>query len=170
MNAFENALWQLQQAASISNIKLSTLKVLEKAEREIHLNLPLKMDNGELKIFSGFRVQHSSARGPYKGGLRFHPDVDLNEIRALALWMSIKSAVVDIPYGGSKGGITLNPKELSERELSDLCRLFVKKLFPNIGPKIDIPAPDVNTNPGLMLVMVQEYSRLLGQEAPATFT
>lgn len=170
MNPFVNALWQLRQAARISQIKPKTLKILEKAEREINLNLPLRMDNGELKIFQGFRVQHNSARGPYKGGLRFHPEVNLDEVRALALWMTIKCAVVDLPYGGGKGGISVNPKELSDQELERLSQLFARQLFPNIGPKTDIPAPDVNTNPRIMSIMAKEYNRLAGQELPATFT
>ena len=123
-----------------------------------------------MQYFQGYRVQYNNARGPFKGGLRFHPDVDDDEVRALALWMTIKTAVVDIPFGGSKGGITLDPNELSERELERLSRGFVQALYRFIGPDQDIPAPDVNTTPQIMAWMADEYSRLIGYNAPGVIT
>ena len=170
MNALENALEQLQSSAQIANIKPEIINMLQKPEREITVNLPIQMDDGQVKIFTGFRIQHNSALGPYKGGLRFHPQVDIDEVRALALWMAIKCAVAGIPYGGGKGGITIDPKTLSESELEKLSRTFVDKIYKYIGPHVDVPAPDVNTNPTIMAWMVDEYSKLAGKWSPATFT
>jgi glutamate dehydrogenase/leucine dehydrogenase len=115
------------------------------------------MDNGETKIFHGFRVQHNSARGPYKGGIRFHPQVDMNEVKALAFWMAIKCAVADIPMGGGKGGVEVDPKKLSEKELENLSRAYVRAIAADIGQNTDVPAPDVNTTPLIMKWMVDEY-------------
>lgn len=170
MNAFNYALTQLEQAAAIGHIEPLILAILQKPEKEITVSLPIKRDNGLFEIYQGFRVQHNSARGPFKGGLRFHPQVDINEVRALALWMSIKCAVADIPYGGGKGGVIVDPKLLSKSELEDLARQFVRAIFTDIGPKIDIPAPDVNTNPTIMAIMSDEYNRLAGKKEPAAFT
>lgn len=170
MNALENALEQLQSSAQIANIKPEIINLLQRPEREITVNLPIKMDDGVVKTFTGFRIQHNSALGPYKGGLRFHPQVDIDEVRALALWMVIKCAVAGIPYGGGKGGITVDPKTLSSSELERLSRSFVDKIYKNIGPHVDVPAPDVNTNPQIMAWMVDQYSKLVGQWTPAAFT
>lgn len=170
MNALENALEQLQNSAQIANIKPEIINMLQKPERDITVSMPIKMDDGQVKIFTGFRIQHNCALGPYKGGLRFHPQVDIDEVRALALWMTVKCAVAGIPYGGGKGGITVDPKTLSESELERLSRSFVDKIYKNIGPHVDVPAPDVNTNPKVMAWMVDQYSKLVGQWTPATFT
>ncbi len=139
-------------------------------ERELSVSLPVTMDNGEVKVFQGFRVQNSSVRGPYKGGVRFHPDVDKDEIMDLALLMSLKCAVADIPYGGGKGGISVDPKELSEGELERLSRKYFAAIAPVIGVKTDIPAPDVNTNAKIMGWFMDEYSKIVGHREPAIVT
>jgi glutamate dehydrogenase/leucine dehydrogenase len=139
-------------------------------ERVIEVNIPVQMDNGEIKNFVGYRSQHNGARGPYKGGIRYHPDVTVDEVKALSTWMSIKCATLDLPLGGGKGGIIVNPKELSERELEALSRGWVQRLYKYIGPLDDVPAPDVNTNWQIMSWMVDEYSRLVGHWTPGTFT
>lgn len=139
-------------------------------ERIIEVNIPVKMDSGEIKNFIGYRAQHNAARGPYKGGIRYHQDVTQDEVKALSTWMSIKCATLDLPLGGGKWGIIVNPKELSERELEQLSRGWVQKLYKYIGPLDDVPAPDVNTNGKIMSWMVDEYSRLVGHWTPGTFT
>ena len=145
-------------------------EILKHPNKITEVSIPVKMDNGELKIFTGYRVQHSNARGPYKGGIRFHPQVDLNEIKSLAFWMTIKCATVDIPYGGAKGGITVNPKELSEGELERLTRGYVRAISNIVGPDIDIPAPDVYTNAQIMAWFMDEYGRTQGKNMPAVVT
>jgi glutamate dehydrogenase/leucine dehydrogenase len=139
-------------------------------ERVIEVNIPVQMDSGEIRNFVGYRSQHNGARGPYKGGIRYHPDVTVDEVKALSTWMSIKCATLDLPLGGGKGGIIVNPKELSERELEALSRGWVQRLYKYIGPLDDVPAPDVNTNGQIMSWMVDEYSRLVGHWTPGTFT
>lgn len=139
-------------------------------ERVIEVNIPVKMDNGEIRTFVGYRSQHNAARGPYKGGIRYHQDVTKDEVMALSTWMSIKTATLDLPLGGGKGGIIVNPKELSEGELERLSRGWVKGLYKYIGPFDDVPAPDVNTNGKIMAWMVDEYSKLVGHWTPGAFT
>ena len=139
-------------------------------ERIIEVNIPVKMDNGTTRIFTGYRSQHNGARGPYKGGIRFHQDVTKDEVMALSSWMSIKCATLDLPLGGGKGGIIVNPKELSQNELEQLSRGWVDKLYKYLGPLDDVPAPDVNTNGQIMSWMVDEYSKLVGHWTPGTFT
>jgi glutamate dehydrogenase/leucine dehydrogenase len=139
-------------------------------ERIIEVNIPVKMDDGSTRVFTGYRSQHNGARGPYKGGIRYHQDVTRDEVMALSAWMSIKTATLDLPLGGGKGGIIVNPKELSERELEQLSRGWVQKLYKYIGPLDDVPAPDVNTNGQIMSWMVDEYSKLVGHWSPGTFT
>jgi len=139
-------------------------------ERVIEVNIPVQMDNGEIKNFVGYRSQHNAARGPYKGGIRYHQDVTKDEVMALSTWMSIKCATLDLPLGGGKWGVIVNPKELSERELEQLSRGWVRGLYKYIGPLDDVPAPDVNTNGTIMSWMVDEYSKLVGHWSPGTFT
>ncbi len=170
MNPFQNALAQLDRAAKVGNISKETLLRMQHAEREVSVSIPVVMDSGELKIFDGYRVQHSGVRGPYKGGIRFHPDTNIDEVRALALWMTMKCAVADIPMGGGKGGITVNPKDLSKAELERLSRGWVQRMHPVLGPKIDVPAPDVNTNPEIIGWMADEYSKITGDTTGAAFT
>lgn len=169
-NPWIRAKKQLEIIAQKINLPPLLLERLREPDRTITVSLPMQMDNGKIKTFTGFRVQHNNILGPYKGGLRYHPQVNMDEVRALAFWMSMKCAVADIPMGGGKGGITVNPKELSERELRDLSKLFIQRLANNIGPTIDVPAPDVNTNPTIMAWMVEEYSKIVGKKTPSVIT
>src|SRR3989344_2282119 len=146
-NPFENALAQLEKARLVGKLSKAIIDRVAAPEREIRVSIPVKMDDGTMRIFEGYRVQHSSARGPYKGGIRYHAETDINEVKALALWMMLKTAVANIPMGGGKGGITVDPKSLSRGELERLSRGWVKALYRDLGPKIDVPAPDVNTTP-----------------------
>ncbi len=169
-NPFENALQQLRRAEAVTPFDGSLIAALSVPEREIRISIPVRMDNGSTRIFEGYRVQHSSLRGPYKGGIRFHEDADINEVRALAFWMTFKCAVANIPMGGGKGGIVVNPKNISHAELERLSRGFVQKLYPVLGPTVDVPAPDVNTTPEIMSWMGNEYAKLTGEKTGATFT
>jgi glutamate dehydrogenase/leucine dehydrogenase len=139
-------------------------------ERVIEVNIPVQMDNWEIRNFVGYRSQHNAARGPYKGGIRYHQDVTRDEVMALSTWMSIKCATLDLPLGGGKWGVIVNPKELSQNELEQLSRGWVRGLYKYIGPLDDVPAPDVNTNGTIMSWMVDEYSKLVGHWSPGTFT
>lgn len=139
-------------------------------DRVIEVSIPVMMDSGEVQVFSWYRSQHNSARGPYKGGVRYHQDVSKEEVMALSMWMSIKCATLDLPLGGGKGWIIVDPKKLSKRELEALSRGWVEKLYKYIGPLDDVPAPDVNTNGEIMSWFVDEYSRLIGHWAPGAFT
>lgn len=161
---------QLAAAAQTINLPAEILQRLQKPERVIEVDFPVKMDNGASRFFHGYRVQYSSLRGPYKGGLRFHAQVDLDEVKALAFWMAVKCAVVNIPMGGGKGGITLNPKELSVAELERLTRAFTRAIADTIGPDKDVPAPDVNTTPQIMDWLVDEYEKMVGHPARAVVT
>ncbi len=157
MNIFDAAITQLTTAAKYIDLPKGLLEKLEKPDRTIQLNVSFKKDDGTTGIISGFRVQHNNILGPYKGGLRFHPKVDMQEVQALAFWMMIKNAVVSVAFGGGKGGLEIDPKNLSETELQRLTREFAKLLSPNIGPEIDVPAPDVNTNAKIMDWIADEY-------------
>lgn len=170
-NPFASALKQLDNtAAYLSKEERAFLDALKQPERLLEFALPITMDDGSKKVFTGYRVQYNSARGPYKGGLRYHPQTDLDEVKALAFWMAIKCATVDIPYGGGKGGITVDPKKLSAGELERLTRVFTRALKEFIGPHTDIPAPDVYTNPQIMAWIVDEYSKITGKFTPAVVT
>lgn len=170
MSVFENALEQLTKAAKVINLEESILEKLKKPQRIINTNIPVEMDSGETKVFEAYRVQYNNARGPYKGGIRFHPDTDLEEVKALALWMTIKCAVVNIPLGGGKGGITVNPKDLSKKEIEELARGYARALQNDIGPEKDIPAPDVYTNPQIMAWIADEFSKIKGYNVPGVVT
>ncbi len=170
VNPFKTAMQQLQNAADVLNLDKEILERLKSPTRIISVAIPLKMDTGDVKVFQGFRVQYNDARGPYKGGLRYHPQVDMDEVKALAFWMSIKNAVVGVPYGGGKGGIAVDPKKLSKGELERLSRKFISLIYKNIGPHTDVPAPDVNTTPEIMGWMVDEYAKLTGSYQPAVIT
>lgn len=171
-NSFSHFIATLQTAGGQIDAHPDVITYLTKPQRTIQVEIPLPMDDGTIKTFQGYRIQHNNARGPYKGGIRFHPSVEPNEIKALAAWMTIKTAVVDIPYGGSKGGITVDPQALSDHELQRLSRLFIERLGPTIGPNLDIPAPDINTNSQIMAWFSDEYTRLNHSEdhAIAAFT
>lgn len=155
----------LTQASKKLGLDKLLFNILSEQNRIIEVSLPIQMDDGSIKVFRGFRVQHSNILGPYKGGLRYHPEVDMDEIKALAFWMTMKNAAVDVPFGGGKGGITVDPKTLSERELEKLTRLFVRKLFDVLGAYKDVPAPDVNTNSKVMGWIVDEYKKLILRQA-----
>ncbi len=157
-NAYESAKKQFNKAADVLALGEELRELLIKPRREFVVNFPVLMDTGELRMFTGYRVQHNDARGPYKGGIRFHPAVDIDEVRALASWMTWKCAVVNIPFGGAKGGVSVDPKELSVAELERLTRRFTAELHPIIGPQHDIAAPDVNTNEQVMAWMMDTYS------------
>jgi glutamate dehydrogenase/leucine dehydrogenase len=169
-NQFKEALAQLNKTCEIMNVEHDEVEILKSPQKVIEVSIPVKMDGGDLKVFTGFRVQYNNARGPFKGGLRYHPQVNLDEVRALAFWMTIKCAVADIPYGGSKGGITVDAKQLSKSELERLTRGYVRAIAEFVGPCKDIPAPDVYTNPQIMAWFMDEYSRIKGQNEPAVVT
>ncbi|MBI1961572.1 MAG: Glu/Leu/Phe/Val dehydrogenase [Parcubacteria group bacterium] len=170
MSAFENALKQLDNAAQTLGLDFGTVAKLKDPDRVYEFEVPLVMDNGSPRSFRGYRVQFNNSRGPYKGGIRLHPQVDLDEVKALAFWMAIKTAVVNIPMGGGKGGVSVNPKELSSAELERLSRAWVAYMAPHIGPHQDVPAPDVNTNPRIMDWMADEYKNITGDASGAAFT
>ena len=146
-NPFVNAMVQLDKAAKIMNLDKNIHEVLKQPERVLTLAIPVKMDNGETKVFTGYRSQYNNALGPYKGGIRYHWNVSLDEVKALSFWMMVKCAVVNIPMGGGKGGIIVNPKELSVGELERLSREYIRKIWRVIGSDKDVPAPDVYTTP-----------------------
>ena len=154
---YANVTRQFDKAAELMGLDPEIRKILAKTTNEIVVNFPVQMDNGHIMMFTGYRVQHNNALGPYKGGLRFHPAVDLDEVRALAAWMTWKTALLNIPFGGAKGGIELDPADYSSRELEGISRRFVFNLGSNIGPEYDIPAPDVNTNAQVMAWMLDTY-------------
>src|SRR3989339_1945954 len=137
-NPFENALSQLRRAKAVQDFPEDFLTRFSTPDREIHISIPVRMDDGSLTIFEGYRVQHNNARGPYKGGIRYHQDTDIAEVKALALWMALKCAVANIPMGGGKGGVTVNPKELSKRELEALSRQWMRRMSDVVGPQKDV--------------------------------
>lgn len=158
VNPFEIAQAQLLDCAKILNLDQSTVDILMQPQRQIQVSIPVKMDDGTTKVFQGFRVQYNNALGPYKGGVRYHPNETIDTVRALAAWMTWKAAVVGLPLGGGKGGIICNPKEMSQGELERLSRGYVRALWKFLGPDTDIPAPDVYTNAQIMAWMMDEYS------------
>lgn len=169
-NPFQNALSQLERATKVKQFSKEFILRLHQPNREVRISIPVTMDDGSLSIFEGYRVQYNNARGPYKGGIRYHQDTDINEVKALAFWMALKCAVVNIPMGGGKGGITVDPKKLSKGEIERLSRGWIKMMAPVIGPQIDVPAPDVNTTPEIMSYMVDEYSKITGDKTGAVIT
>ncbi|MBI4080635.1 MAG: Glu/Leu/Phe/Val dehydrogenase [Candidatus Levybacteria bacterium] len=160
----------LQSVAAETHLDPLLLATLLEHDKIIEVSLPLEKDDGSIEVYKGYRIQHNNIKGPYKGGLRYHPHVSIDEVKALSFWMTMKNAVVDVPFGGGKGGIAVAPKKLSEAELEKLTRLFVRKLVHDIGPRVDVPAPDVNTNPKIMSWIVDEYSKLVGKYVPAVVT
>ncbi len=157
MSLYENTQKQIAKAAETMNLAEEVRKVMNEPERVLTVNFHIHRDNGEIQMVRGFRVQHNTLRGPAKGGIRFHPQVDMGEVKALAGWMSIKCAIVDIPYGGGKGGVEIDPRDLSENELEQLTRQFTNSIAPIIGPRRDVPAPDVYTNSKIMDWIADEY-------------
>ncbi|MGI6124128.1 MAG: Glu/Leu/Phe/Val family dehydrogenase [Acetivibrionales bacterium] len=169
-NPYEIAQQQFDSVASKLDLDAATCELLRQPMREYHFTIPVKMDDGSTKIFKGFRVQHNDARGPAKGGIRFHPMETVDTIRALSLWMTWKCSVVDIPLGGAKGGVICDPRNLTEREQERLCRGYVRQLAKNVGPNSDVPAPDVMTNAKHMLWMLDEYETIHGSRYPGFIT
>ncbi|HEX9388028.1 MAG TPA: Glu/Leu/Phe/Val dehydrogenase [Anaerolineales bacterium] len=170
INAFQIAQTQFDSVAEKMNLDPGVREVLRWPAREFTFRIPVRMDNGTLQVFTGFRVQHNDARGPNKGGIRFHPDETIDTVRALSMWMTWKCAAVDIPLGGGKGGIIVDPSKLSANEKEHLCRGWVQQMIKNLGPRQDIPAPDVGTTPQMMGWMMDEFSKLSGYYAPSVFT
>ena len=158
----QRAVDQFQRAAELIDMEERYRLILAQAKNEVIVNFPVQLDSGEWEVFRGYRIQHSNILGPYKGGIRFHPDVDLDEIKALAAWMTFKSALVGIPFGGAKGGVTIDPHAYSAAELQRIVRRFTHALGSNIGPEHDIPAPDVGTNAQMMDWIMDTYANLAG--------
>ncbi len=170
VNPFESGIAQLKKAAAVAKLPEAVITRLGMPMREIHVALPVRMDDGSLRMFEGYRVQYDDSRGPFKGGIRFHPETNIDEVKALAFWMTFKCAVVGIPYGGGKGGVTIDPKQLSERELEAVSRAWMRAMAPYVGPHVDIPAPDVYTTPQIMGWMMDEYSQQVGSLQPGVIT
>jgi len=169
-NPYQNAMAQLEKVAKIKGFDEEFIIKLKQPDREIKISIPVKMDDGSVKIFEGYRVEYNNALGPYKGGIRYHNDTEINEVKALAFWMTLKCAVAGIPMGGGKGGVTVDPKKLSKGELERLSRGWVRKLSDILGPHKDVPAPDVNTTGEIMSWMTDEFEKITGDKTKATFT
>ena len=169
-NPFETAQKQFDRAADLLELDTATRELLRNPMREYHFGIPISMDDGTKKVFRGFRVQHNDARGPAKGGIRFHPQETIDTVRALSMWMTWKTAVADIPLGGGKGGIICDPHNLSSAEQERLCRGWVRQIVKNVGPQTDIPAPDVMTNAQHMLWMLDEFETITGGRYPGFIT
>jgi len=169
-NAFKMAQEQFDKVADMLDLDEGTRQLLRFPQREYHIRIPVRMDDGSVKIFQGYRVQHNDARGPCKGGIRFHPQETADTVRALATWMTWKCSVVDIPLGGGKGGVICDPHNLSMREQEQICRGWVRQIAINIGPLQDVPAPDVMTNGQHMLWMMDEYEKITGARYPGVIT
>lgn len=170
MNPFLNAQKQIKAACDQLGLEPAVYEILKQPMRTLEVSIPVKMDDGSVKTFLGYRAQHNNAVGPFKGGIRFHQDVTLEEVKALSMWMTFKCGVVGVPYGGGKGGVAADPFTLSPSELERLARGYVRAIAPIIGEKVDIPAPDVGTNGQVMVWMVDEYQKITGQFAPGSFT
>ncbi len=169
-NPFQNALSQLKRATSLVSFSADFLERISHPDRQVRISIPVAMDNGSQKVFEGYRVQFNNARGPYKGGIRYHQDTDIEEVKALAFWMALKCAVAGIPMGGGKGGVTVNPKELSKAELEQLSRGWMRRMADVVGPQKDVPAPDVNTTPEIMAWMADEFAKATGDTSGAVIT
>lgn len=170
ISAFENALKQFDAAAAVLNLTPNQIAVIKKPRRIVEVELPVRMDDGRIESFKGYRVQHNVTRGPAKGGVRFHPDVNLDEVKALAFWMTFKCAAVNVPFGGGKGGVICEPSKLSTGELERLARRYFAELIDLFGPDKDVPAPDVGTNPQIMGWFMDTYSMHVGEFTPAVVT
>ncbi len=170
MNAFENAQLQLNKAVDAAKYTDEDVAFLKTPKRALHVTFPVKLDDGKVKYFKGFRIMYNDTRGPGKGGIRFHPQVDEQEVKALSFWMTIKNAVVDLPLGGGKGGVIITPQDYSETELERVSRGFIRAIHQVVGPEQDIPAPDVYTNPQVMSWMLDEYETIKGKHAPGLIT
>jgi len=177
-NKFQDCLAQLEKTCDVvrkkdggeSVINADEMEILKHPQKVLEVSIPVMMDNGKIKVFDGYRVQYNDIRGPFKGGIRFHPQVDLDEVKSLSFWMTIKCAVANIPYGGGKGGVTVDVRELSTGEIERLTRGYVREIFCAIGPDKDVPAPDVYTTPQIMAWFMDEYSHIKGANTPACVT
>ncbi len=169
-NPYAVALAQFDQAAKQIDLDSDLWEVLRRPKRELVVNFPVEMDDGSIKMHTGYRVHHNVARGPAKGGIRYHPRADLDEVRALAMWMTWKCAVMNLPYGGAKGGVAVDSSSLSQRELENLTRRYTSEIIPLIGPDADIPAPDVGTDAQVMAWLMDTYSMHMGHSVPAVVT
>src|ERR1700757_4659005 len=170
INPYDVAVAQFDEAADRLGLSQAMRAILRKPKRELTVNFPVRMDNGDVEMFTGYRVQHNINRGPAKGGIRFSPEVSLDEVRALAMWMTWKCAVVGIPFGGAKGGVICDPLKMSRSELERLSRRYGSEISILIGPDSDIPAPDMNTNPQVMAWIMDTYSMHKGYSVPAVIT
>lgn len=170
LNPLKSVQERLKFACGMIDLKEEVFEMLKEPQRVIEVSIPVKMDNGTTEVFKGYRSVHSDALGPAKGGIRFHPDVNMEEIKALSIWMSLKCAIVSVPYGGAKGGITVDPSRLSNGELERLSRGYISSLYKYLGEKVDIPAPDVNTNGQIMAWMADEYIKLTGNNSMGIIT
>ena len=170
LNPLISAQKQVKEACDKLGMDKAVYEILKEPMRVIEVSIPVKMDDGSIKVFKGFRAQHNDAVGPTKGGVRFHKNVTRDEVKALSIWMTFKCSVTGIPYGGGKGGIIVDPKELSQGELERLCRGYIDQIYKLIGEKVDVPAPDVNTNGQIMSWFADEYNKLTGKSAIGTFT
>jgi glutamate dehydrogenase len=170
INAFKMAQRQFDHVAGLLNLDPQVAEILRWPTREFKFQIPVHMDDGTIRVFFGYRVQHNDARGPSKGGIRFHPSETLDTVRALSMWMTWKTAVADIPLGGGKGGVAVDSASLSVLEQEKLCRGWIDQIYRNIGPRQDVPAPDVGTNPRMMGWMMDEYSKLVGEYTPGVIT
>jgi glutamate dehydrogenase len=170
MALYENTLKQMKKAADLINLDGELRTILEEPMRIVEVSIPVRLDGGSLRIFKGYRSQHNNFAGPFKGGIRYHQQVDLSEVKALSAWMTMKCSVVGIPMGGGKGGVIVNPKELSVGELERLSRGYARAIAPVIGDQVDVPAPDVNTNGQIMSWIKDEYSKFVGKETPGVIT
>lgn len=170
LNVFEIAQLQVKHACDKLGTDPAVYEILKNPMRVMEFNFPVKMDDGTIKTFTGYRSQHNNACGPFKGGLRFHPNVTKDEVKALSTWMTFKCGVTGIPYGGGKGGMAIDPNDYSKGELERISRGFAAALAPFVGEKVDVPAPDVNTNGEIMSWMVDEHAKVTGEFAPGTYT
>lgn len=169
-NPYQNALNQIKKVVQILNLDENTYRLLSAPKRILEVAIPVKMDDGSIKVFQGFRSQFNDSRGPYKGGIRFHPKVTRDEVKALSMWMTWKCAVLDLPLGGGKGGVIVDPKKLSRGEAEKLSHGYIQAIYKYLGPDQDVPAPDVYTNQEVMAWMLDEYERLTGRHAPGMIT
>lgn len=170
LNPLESAQMQIKIACDKLQLDSAVYEILKEPQRVIEISIPVKMDDKTVKVFKGFRCLHNDAIGPGKGGIRFHPDVNMDEVKALSIWMTFKACITGIPFGGAKGGISVNPKELSQGELERLSRGYIRGIYKYIGDRIDIPAPDVNTNAQIMAWMVDEFNKLSGHHELGVIT